>query len=120
MSELSEPIFARCISRGDHVVLKLAGECDSATIEQLNESLRTVVGQQPKQAIVDLAQVTFVDSMTLGALTAAAKQVRGSGRSFGVLRAVTPEVRRAFRNHRSRQVSPRGAVGAELAACAGV
>jgi len=46
--------------------------------------------------VVDLAQATFVDSLTLGSLTAAAKQVRASGGSFRVVRAAAPEVRRAF------------------------
>jgi anti-anti-sigma factor len=96
MQELPEPFFARCISRSDQVVLKLGGECDVATLEQLNDALREVVGQQQKEVIVDMARVTFIDSMTLGALTAAAKQVREKGRSFKVMRTITTEVRRAF------------------------
>jgi hypothetical protein len=52
--------------------------------------------EQPHDVIVDLGRVTFVDSLTLGSLTAAAKRVRLRGGSFRVVRAVVPEVRRAF------------------------
>jgi anti-anti-sigma factor len=58
--------------------------------------LREAVAERQKDVIVDLARVTFIDSMTLGALTAGAKQVRGRGRSFSVMRVASPEVRRAF------------------------
>jgi anti-anti-sigma factor len=96
MPELPEPFFAKCISRSDQVVLKLGGECDAATLEQLNDALREAVAERQKDVIVDLARVTFIESMTLGALTAAAKQVRGRGRSFSVMCVASPEVRRAF------------------------
>ncbi len=55
-----------------------------------------LAAEEPKEVVVDLARATFIDSLTLGSLTAAAKQVRASGRSFRVVRAAAPEVRRAF------------------------
>jgi hypothetical protein len=50
MPELPEPFFAKCISRSDQVVLKLGGECDAATLEQLNDALREAVAERQRHA----------------------------------------------------------------------
>src|SRR5215212_8494005 len=50
----------------------------------------------PDELIVDLSQTTFVDSLTLGSLTAAAKRLRTNGGRFRVVGATAPEVRRAL------------------------
>jgi anti-anti-sigma factor len=96
MQDEPQPFFAKRRSRDGRVVLALGGECDASTLDELNEVLRDVLAEQPSAVVVDLARATFVDSLTLGALTAAAKQVRASGGSFRVVRATAPEVRRAF------------------------
>jgi anti-anti-sigma factor len=46
--------------------------------------------------VIDLAQTTFVDSLTLGALTCAARQVRAHGGSFQLVRVSAPEIKRAL------------------------
>jgi anti-anti-sigma factor len=91
-----QPFFARRQSGEDYAVLTLGGECDASALNELNEVLRELLAEQPNDVIVDLARVTFVDSVTLGSHTAAAKQVRVGGGSFRVVRALVPEVRRAF------------------------
>jgi anti-anti-sigma factor len=96
MQDEPQPFFAKRRSSDDRVVLELGGECDASTLDELNEVLREVLAEQPKEVVVDLARATFVDSLTLGSLTAAAMQVRASGGSFRVVRATAPEVRRAF------------------------
>jgi anti-anti-sigma factor len=96
MDDQPEPFFARRQSGEDHAVLTLGGECDASALNELNEVLRELLAEQPNDVIVDLARVTFVDSVTLGSHTAAAKQVRVGGGSFRVVRALVPEVRRAF------------------------
>jgi anti-sigma B factor antagonist len=88
--------FAKRRSSRDRVVIELGGECDAATLDELNAVLREVVAEQPSEVVVDLKQVTFLDSLTLGSLTAAAKQVRTGGGAFHVIGADASEVRRAF------------------------
>jgi anti-sigma B factor antagonist len=90
------PFFAERRSVGNRVVLRIGGECDAATLHRLNEELDSAITQQPQELLVDLAEATLVDSLTLGSLTAAAKRVRANGGSFRVVRAVATEVRRAF------------------------
>src|SRR5205814_1281218 len=78
------------------VIVTIAGESDLAFLDELNQALAGVVADQPSEALIDLARTTFIDSMTLGALVAAAKQLRSRGCSFRVVGASAPEVRRAF------------------------
>ena len=96
MHDEPQVFFARRRSTNDQVVVEFGGECDAATLEELNEALRDVLAERPMDVVVDLRQVTLVDSLTLGALTAAAKQVRTRGGSFRVVGAVAPDARRAF------------------------
>jgi anti-sigma B factor antagonist len=80
--------------RGEALVLSLAGELDLYTEPALREALRGAVERAPKRLVVDLAEVTFVDSTVLGALVAARSQL-GGGDAFA-LAAPGLEVRRAL------------------------
>ena len=95
MAQESRPFFAEQRSIDDRVVVRIEGECDAASLDRLNETLEAAIDQRPQELVVDLAETTFVDSLTLGSLTAAAKRIRASGGSFRI-RKVTAEVRRAF------------------------
>lgn len=52
---------------GDHLVAGLSGEIDAATARQLPDAVLAVLGGEPV-VVVDLAEVTFLDSSLLGAL----------------------------------------------------
>jgi anti-sigma B factor antagonist len=92
-----QPFYVRRrAGEGRIIVLEVGGECDASKLDELNEALHEVVEQQPREVVIDLACTTFIDSLTLGALTAAAKQVRARGGLVAVVRARAPEVRRAF------------------------
>lgn len=95
MAKLPQPFFAARTSEGARTLLELGGECDAASLDALNEALADAVEQAADEVVVDLARVTFLDSLALGALTAAAKRVRARGRSFRVIRP-SPPIRRAF------------------------
>ena len=79
--------------RGDVLVLSLAGELDLADAPALREALRRAVDRAPKRLVVDLAEVTFVDSTVLGALVEARSKLGGD--AFA-LAAPGLEVRRAL------------------------
>jgi anti-sigma B factor antagonist len=79
--------------RGDVLVLSLAGELDLADAPALREALRGAVERSPKRLVVDLAEVTFVDSTVLGALVEARSRI--GGEAFA-LAAPGLEVRRAL------------------------
>lgn len=80
----------------DRVVVTLVGEYDMATLGELNDVLEQALTGEPGEVVVDLARTTFVDSLTLGTLTAAAKRQWARSASFRVVHAVEPEVRRVL------------------------
>jgi anti-sigma B factor antagonist len=90
------PFFSSRRSTNEQVVVRLGGECDLASLEQLNAALEDAAAQESREVVVDLTEVTFVDSLTLGALVAAGERVRAYGGTFRVVGVVATEVRRAF------------------------
>jgi anti-sigma B factor antagonist len=92
----AQPFSLRRRSEDGRTVLELVGDCDISTLGALNDALRRAIDERPNELVVDLARTTFVDSLTLGSLTAAAKSVRAAGRTFDVVGASAPGVRRAF------------------------
>ena len=95
MDEL-QPFFAKRVSVNGQAIIKLGGECDAATLDNLNRVLREAASERPDELVVDLSEATFVDSLTLGALTASAKHMRTNGGRFRVVGATAVEVRRAL------------------------
>jgi anti-sigma B factor antagonist len=87
-----EPVVGLA-ERGDVLVLSLAGELDLADAPAVREALRRAVERAPKRLVVDLTEVTFVDSTVLGALVEARSALGGD--AFA-LAAPGLEVRRAL------------------------
>lgn len=71
-------------------VVKVAGEIDVATAPALRDHLRDRVAGGIPTIVVDLLEVTFLDSTALGVLVGALKQCRQAG---GDLRLVVDEPR---------------------------
>jgi anti-sigma B factor antagonist len=69
-------------------VLAIRGEIDVATAPRLRERLLELADKSPSVAIVDLTEVSFIDSTALGVLVSGAKRFRGGG---GDLRLVVTE-----------------------------
>jgi anti-anti-sigma factor len=88
--------FAKRVSVNGQAIIKLGGECDVATLDELKRVLREVVSEHPDELVIDLREATFVDSLTLGALTASAKHMRTNGGRFRLVGATAVEIRRAL------------------------
>ena len=69
-------------------VLAVRGEVDVATAPQLRERLEAMAEEGTTMAVVDLSEVSFVDSTALGVLVTGAKRLRKGG---GDLRLVVTE-----------------------------
>jgi anti-sigma B factor antagonist len=80
---------------GQFVIVRLGGDVDLHTAPQLREHLTRVIDEGATVVVVDLADVTFIDSMTLGVLLGASKRLRPGG---GQLRIVVadPSIRKIF------------------------
>ena len=69
-------------------VLNVRGEIDVATSPELDELLTGLVARGPELIIVDLTDVSFIDSTGLGVLVGAVRDVRAGG---GDLRLVVTQ-----------------------------
>jgi anti-anti-sigma factor len=69
---------------GGTVRIVPVGELDIATVPQFDQSFDAAVEQAPESIVVDLAQVTFIDSTGLRALLAMSERYQGDlGLSVG-------------------------------------
>ena len=77
------------------IVLAVHGDADLKGADELESCLTEVIEQGPSAVVVDLSEVTFLDSMVLGVLLQGLKRLRARG---GRLRLVAPpaEIRRIF------------------------
>jgi anti-sigma B factor antagonist len=80
--------------RDEAVVLSLAGELDLYNAEEVSSALLDACAGEPKVLVVDLAEVTFLDSTALGVLIEA--RSRMIDRSGFRLAAPGLETRRAL------------------------
>jgi len=71
-------------------VLEVRGEVDVSTAPELREKLLALAEQGSTIAVVDLSEVSFVDSTALGVLVSGVKRLRSSG---GDLRLVVTQPR---------------------------
>ncbi|TML10675.1 MAG: STAS domain-containing protein [Actinobacteria bacterium] len=79
---------------GEALVVRLAGELDLYNTPVLREALLEYAARNPTRLVVDLAEVTFIDSTALGALIEARASL-GSKDGF-VLASPGLEARRAL------------------------
>jgi anti-anti-sigma factor len=81
---------------GEHVVLfALHGDVDLHIAAELEGRLKNAIDEGAEVIVLDLARVTFIDSMALGVLLGAQKRFHAGG---GELRLVVPssDLRRIF------------------------
>ena len=66
---------------GDSVrVIAVAGELDISTVSGLRDALKRVTSEGVTGLVVDLAQVTFVDSVAVGSILQAKRRMTDDGR----------------------------------------
>ena len=76
------------------VVVRLAGELDLYNAERLREALADVAAEAPDRLVVELSDVTFVDSTALGVLIEAKQRMQN--RNAFLLAFAGVETRRAL------------------------
>ncbi|HZD01709.1 MAG TPA: STAS domain-containing protein [Actinomycetes bacterium] len=84
------------VRRHDHLaVVHVGGEVDLATCPQLRDVLAQLVDRGVYHLVVDLEQVSFLDSSGIGVLIGVLQRVREHGGSVR-LTAPSPQVRRVL------------------------
>ncbi len=82
-----EPFRITSEQRGHAAHLRVFGEIDMATSPLLEEWLQAAEGEGRTEILVDLEQVTFMDTSGLHVFLRAAERAGRSGRTFAIARA---------------------------------
>jgi anti-sigma B factor antagonist len=81
--------------RDGRVHVSLRGELDLSTVGKVDDELQNVEGASPKVVVLDLSELSFLDSTGLRCVVRADERAREDGRRFVVVRG--PEaVQRVF------------------------
>jgi anti-anti-sigma factor len=81
--------------RDDLVQISLRGELDLSTVGRVQDELQRVEGNGPPVLVLDLSQLTFLDSTGLRCVVRADERAREAGRRFVIVKG--PEaVQRVF------------------------
>jgi anti-sigma B factor antagonist len=92
---MSEALTIRVRRYPGYAIVAVAGEVDIATVTRLRESLFGLTASG-RTLVVDLDQVSFIDSSGLAALVGAARRAAAHGASLQVVCA-RPQTRQLFR-----------------------
>jgi anti-sigma B factor antagonist len=84
-------------------VLPLKGEIDLHVSPSVTASLNAMIEKKPRRLVVDLSEVTYIDSAGLAALIEAMQKVEGYGGKF-LLAGLQETVRSIFEISRLDQV----------------
>jgi anti-sigma B factor antagonist len=80
---------------GDTATVSLHGEVDVLTVDQVRGALTEAIADRPRQIVVDLADLSFIDSTGLGALVFGFQRARDEDIGFRLARP-TPGVRQVL------------------------
>jgi anti-sigma B factor antagonist len=74
-----------CTSRtGPAVTLKISGELDAVTVDEIRGTLDEIVAEGSDRVVVDLSALRLVDSLGVRALLSVFRRVTAVGRKFEV------------------------------------
>ncbi|HWJ31075.1 MAG TPA: STAS domain-containing protein [Gaiellaceae bacterium] len=89
----TEPVLG-VEKQGDACVVRLGGELDLYNAPQVRRALNDACAESPARIVVDLSEVTFIDSTALGVLIEARRQL--DNENAFLLAAPGLETRRAL------------------------
>ena len=95
-----------CTQRNGNLIVKIRGEIDQHTTEQIRKTVEGEFGaSDSKNIIFDFAHVGFMDSSGIGMLIGRYKEVsKGGGRVFAI--NIGPEISRIFDISGLRKIIP--------------
>ncbi len=85
----------KLISTENNLCFSLSGEIDSATSEDFYAQVYAAYCNDKKDVVFDCANLTFIDSTTLGTFVKLFKQIKGDGKRM-VLKKLQPRILKLF------------------------
>ena len=86
-SRLSEVAVVRSDHEDGEATLQIVGAFDAFTVDEISETLESLVAEHPRRVTVDLDRVSLLDSIGVGAIVSLWKRVRAQGGSAVVVHA---------------------------------
>jgi anti-sigma B factor antagonist len=81
---------------GETVIVEASGELDLSVAKAFENELRKALSDETSTVVLDLANVTFIDSIGLRAVLMVDAESRQDGNQFRVRRELSPAVKRLF------------------------
>jgi anti-sigma B factor antagonist len=81
----SEFAITEQTSTGSHRVIAARGEIDLYTAPDLKQVLTTAIDEGERRIVIDLTDVSFLDSTALGVLIGAVKRLRTRGGALAIV-----------------------------------
>ena len=94
---MSQQFQARSQHYGATTFLMLAGEFDIASEKQFAEAFQAVCWERPECVVLDLSELSFIDSTGLNCLLLAQRRAEADGFGLAVVPSNTTAVRHVFR-----------------------
>ncbi len=79
LAGVTEQPAASVTAAGDQVTVALRGEVDVLNVEQVRVAVHEAIAARPREIVVDLAALSFIDSTGLGALIFGFPRARDAG-----------------------------------------
>jgi anti-sigma B factor antagonist len=79
---LPDEIVTNLDRDADTTTVALAGEVDVLTVDQVRVALEEALAGRPREIVVDMSELTFIDSTGLGALIFGFQRARDAGIRF--------------------------------------
>ena len=81
----SDSVVKEVLTQGDATILKLAGEIDMNHSQTVHSTVREVLEPKPAKFVIDLSEVTYIDSSGVSTLVNALRIVRAYGGKLGLV-----------------------------------
>ena len=85
-ASVPEQTVTRVTHAGDTVTVSLHGEVDVLTVDRVRVALSEALAARPRRIVVDLADLSFIDSTGLGAIIFGFQRARDLGIGFQLAR----------------------------------
>jgi anti-anti-sigma factor len=108
---LEDPMEIRIQRDGNATIVRVTGSCDMRCHIQLRERLLELEAEDAGHIVIDLSDLTFIDSVGLKVLIGAWKRSRHGRHRFSVRLGVNGQVRRVFELTGLDRVMPLEQVG---------
>ena len=82
-------------SEGNVEIIDLKGEIDVSVSPQMREAIKPLIDQQKKSLLINLGEVTYIDSSGLGVLVESLQEMKKYGGKIKLVK-LNPDIRKVF------------------------